>query len=74
MQSEVFIEAIIVGILSVIVGTLVIYTLFSSGKMLELKKTYPMQLPLFFTGFFMHLICEVTGVNKLYCKKGSACK
>ena len=72
MQSQVFTEGIIVGILSVFIGSLVIYVFFSTNKVNQRKQE--LFLPLFLTGFFIHLICEATGVNKLYCKEGSACK
>jgi len=29
---------------------------------------------LFILGFLTHVICEVTGINKLYCRTGNACK
>ena len=27
----------------------------------------------FLFGFLLHIICEKTGINKLYCEKGVAC-
>jgi len=31
-------------------------------------------LNLFITGFVIHIICEISGINKYYCKNGNACK
>tara|TARA_B100001094_G_C18184044_1_gene802633 strand:- start:142 stop:501 length:360 start_codon:yes stop_codon:yes gene_type:complete len=28
----------------------------------------------FLLGFILHIICELTGVNKWYCRNGNACK
>ena len=73
-------EAVVVGILAVIVGTIVGYILgkFSSNKLPKQCKTWNknhiMEISLFFTGFIIHILCEYTGINKWYCKKGNACK
>lgn len=75
------IEAIVVGIITVIVGTL-------SGKIFSAYATSDVQLPdeckswnknyvmeksLFVTGFLTHLLCQATGINKWYCSNGLAC-
>ena len=28
----------------------------------------------FLFGFLVHIICEIAGINKIYCDKGHACK
>ena len=75
---KLLIEAVIVGIATVIVGTIVGFVI---GRMFstnlpkickEWNKNHIMEICLFFTGFFIHLICEFTGVNKWYCKHGVA--
>lgn len=68
-------EAIIVGFLTVFVGTL-IGKIFKSNVPSQCKnwnKHYVMEKSLFLTGFFIHIICEYFGINKFYCKYGSAC-
>ena len=68
-------EAIAVGILTVIVGTF-ISKLFSRkvpSTCKDWNKNYVMELSLFLTGLLIHLICEYTGINKWYCRNGSAC-
>ena len=79
-MQKLLIEAVSVGILTVIVGSLVGYILsklFSTNLPKICKswnKNHIMEISLFFTGFAIHLICEFTGINKWYCKNGIACK
>ena len=75
MKNQLFIEAFVVGIITVIVGTAVSYLFFNvrKGKQ-SWKRNYGMEIALFLTGVFIHLICEFTGINKWYCKNGNACK
>jgi len=72
-------EAFIVGIITALVGTLVSWTLSKPFKV-ELppvcddwNKNYVMEINLFLTGFIVHLLCEISGVNKWYCTNGNAC-
>lgn len=78
--SSVLIEAVILGIMLVVVGTVVGYVV---GRLFSVKleevckkwnKNHVMELSLFFTGFFVHILCELLGINKWYCKNGAACK
>ena len=76
---KLLIEAGVVGILTVIVGTIVGYIL---GNMFsnnlpkickEWNKNHIMEICLFLTGFILHILCEFSGINKWYCKNGNAC-
>ena len=78
-MQKLLIEAGIVGIMTVIVGTLVGFLL---GKLFSVdlpsvckkwNKYHVMEISLFFTGVLVHFFCEVVGFNKWYCKKGAAC-
>lgn len=75
---KLIIEAVCVGILTVIVGTLVSKVIIAIIKNktpstdLNNRKYY-MELGLFLTGVIIHLLCEITGINKWYCKNGNAC-
>lgn len=75
-----FVEAFVVGILTIIFGTiisLIIGSLFSQNLpkiCKEWNKNHIMEICLFFTGVSIHLFCEFTGLNKWYCKNGVACK
>jgi len=53
-------EAVVVGIILLVVGRIIM------GPVDFLK--------LFVTGFAVHFLCEVSGINKWYCKNGAACK
>jgi len=76
---KILIEALSVGVLTVIVGSLVSYMLskvFSNNLPKICKrwnKNHIMEISLFLTGFAIHILCETLGINKWYCVKGNAC-
>lgn len=59
-------EAVIFGIMSTIMGSFVNLILFSRDTIQLWSQNYVMELSLFFTGFFMHLFSEITGINRLF--------
>ena len=82
MNNTVIKEAIVVGIATIIIGQMVGFTM---GKYIfkqpnikreckEWNKNHVMEWSLFVTGFLIHILCEYFGINKWYCKNGSACK
>ena len=77
---QLFIEAIVVGIITVIFGNI---TAFLVSPLLKVdlpaicskwNKLFAMEVSLFLTGFLIHLFCEFSGINRWYCKNGFACK
>ena len=77
---QIIAESAIVGVMTVIVGSLVGYIL-SKIVRNDLPKVckkwnnfYIMEISLFFTGVIIHLVCEFSGINKWYCLNGNACK
>ena len=81
-MHQLIIEAFLVGLLTILIGSIVgagfgyINTLLQPEyiqKNNNWNKYHIMEQSLFFTGFFIHLLCEYFGINKLYCKKGYAC-
>lgn len=74
------IEAIVVGFVTVVIGTLVAWGLGKSFSVdlppvcKEWNKFYVMEISLFLTGIFAHFAFEVAGFNKWYCTKGVACR
>ena len=73
------IEAVIVGIITVVVGYIVIWILSNFNKDAkdinkEWNKNHIMELVLFLTGVCIHLLCEVSGINSWYCENGLACQ
>ena len=76
---DLIVEAVVVGIMTVIFGNI---TGFLIGPLFKVdlpkvcsswNKFYTMEITLFLTGFFIHLFCEFSGINKWYCKNGFAC-
>ena len=72
------VEAIAVGIMILILGEIVMFILKKVGlkgpcTCTEWNKYYIREISLFLTGFLGHLLFELVGANKWYCKHGSAC-
>ena len=79
-MNRIILEALIVGISTVVMGTVVAGIV---GKWLgvdlppvckDWNKNYSMEISLFLTGFLLHLFFEFTKINKWYCTNGYACK
>tara|TARA_B100000941_G_C28091131_1_gene343652 strand:- start:223 stop:453 length:231 start_codon:yes stop_codon:yes gene_type:complete len=69
--QRLLIEAVAVGVLVVLLGYVVIYTMESME--LKMGRETQMAIGFFILGALTHLVCEFTGVNKWYCKNGRAC-
>ena len=74
------VEGIAVGIVVVVVGYFVSLMV---GKIMvvdmpnvcrQWNKNHIMEICLFLTGFFTHVIFELLGLNNWYCKHGRACQ
>jgi hypothetical protein len=69
---RVFIEACIVGLLVMLIGSIVSKLLKPYFKVTlpeickKWNKKHIMEVSLFMTGFVLHIILEVTGINKEY--------
>ena len=73
-------EAFLIGIMTLIIGLILGYT---NGYLMDIdlkeeleekpKKTLWITVTLFSLGFILHLMCEITGLNKMYCDYGYAC-
>lgn len=77
---KLLIEAFIVGIATVVIGTIIGFIIGRSISVdlpklcKEWNKNHIMEISLFFTGFILHLVCEYSGINRWYCKNGNACR
>ena len=77
---QLLIEAFVVGVMTVCIGSLVGFVIgkaFSNNLpkiCKEWNKNHIMEICLFLTGFLIHLLCEFSGINKWYCQNGNACK
>jgi hypothetical protein len=71
------IEAIVVGVITVLVSQIVTIFYTNHNELPEIckswNKNYVMEKSLFFIGFVTHLLCQVVGINKWYCTHGVAC-
>lgn len=66
-------EALYVGIATVVVGLVISYV--AMGKAAEdFKHWRTLALTYFLTGAVLHILFQVTGLNKQYCTKGVACR
>lgn len=76
---KLLIEAIVVGIATAIIGTIVSWSLSKPFKVSlppvcdNWNDNMVMEINLFLTGFIVHLLAEFTGVNRWYCSYGNAC-
>ena len=60
---QILIEALIVGITLVIVF-----------RLIHFINIEDINVKLFITGIIIHIIFELSGLNKIYCKNGVACE
>jgi uncharacterized membrane protein YdjX (TVP38/TMEM64 family) len=73
------IEASVVGICLIIVGSIIAFLVrrwypkpLLPKSCASYNKYYVMEFTLFLTGFLFHLICEASGVNKWYLTNSAA--
>lgn len=74
--SKLVLEAFVVGIISVVIGMVIATSLMFFEKDFKLSEYHfwpRVMLGYFITGVVIHLICELTNINKWYCKNGNAC-
>ena len=77
---KLLVEASIVGIATVIIGSVLGFIVgkYFSSKLPKICKTWNknhlMEIILFLTGFLLHIIFEYMRLNKWYCNNGKACK
>jgi len=68
-------EASAVGLAVVVVGTLISYLIaVFSDKDTRFLKNISMFVALFLIGFLLHIVSDVTGLNRWYCKNCAGCK
>jgi len=70
---QLFMEAFIVGIMNVIFGFIISYLLMGE-RAKDFSHWNTVLLGYFIVGVLIHLFCEFSGLNKMYCKSGNACK
>ena len=65
-------EIIVVGLMTTIVGLLISYALMGKERD-NFKHWTSVMVGYFATGCLVHMICELTQINKWYCTNGNAC-
>jgi hypothetical protein len=70
MQTQVLVEAIVVGIVLLVVWAAIYYVFQFAGA----SESYLLPLSIFVAGFASHLTFEAVGANKWYCNNGAACQ
>lgn len=79
MKLQVLYESFVVGIATLIIGSLFRLTMnvfMGIDKPIKgeaWNKYYMDEVCLFLTGVTIHLGCEILGINKWYCSNGAAC-
>mgnify|MGYP001162391929 FL=1 len=77
---KLLVEAVVVGVMVVIVGSAVGYVVGRVNSVdlpkvcKKWNKNHVMEISLFLTGAVTHLLCEFSGINKYYIKHGYAVK
>jgi len=74
MISVIIMEALTVGIFTVILGLILYNIIKKIQEPYDLNNTSTHVLYLFVVGVMAHLVCELTGINKWYCTGGNACR
>jgi len=76
-MAHIFVEALVVGLVSAVVGFIISTLFMLPSKEFSFKKYnfWPqVMLSYFITGVVLHLGFEVAGANKWYCRHGNACR
>lgn len=71
--SEVLIVGICTAIVGLIISTIIMFMTVSKFNLKEYSHWPQVMLSFLFTGMFMHIVFEIAGFNKWYCKNGNAC-
>lgn len=80
MSWQLLLEAVVVGIMTVVIGYIVgkITSHFVKDNLPpecdNWNKNHIMEINLFIIGFLVHILSEFGGLNHWYCRNGNACK
>ncbi len=71
MSGKLVIEALVVGVMTSLIGMAIFYLIMKDDiKDDQWGKVAGILVAL---GIIIHLLCEVSGINKWYCSNGNAC-
>jgi hypothetical protein len=71
-MANVLLEALVVGVVLVVLG-MILHLISMKFMKHDMNDNLTLAVHFFVIGFIFHLLCEVTNVNKWYCKHGQAC-
>jgi uncharacterized membrane protein len=69
VNSQTIIEASVIGIITFVLGIIFIKISEKKEDKIKNKKNYRIYISLFLTGFILHFLIEIIGINKWYCDK-----
>ena len=70
--SKLLIEALAVGAMTLVVGKISARIIADIFRMYQINTPYGTEIILIITGVLIHLLCEISGVNKWYITNGVA--
>jgi uncharacterized membrane protein HdeD (DUF308 family) len=73
MNQSLLSEALVIGVMALIVGVIV-HSVSMKLKKHDMNNMKVYAIHLFIIGILVHLIFQYAGINKWYCTNGLACK
>lgn len=74
MNFALYSEALVVGVMVVLLGVVLHHLTIHIYGPHDLNDMKMFAIHLFFIGVVTHLLCEAVGVNRWYCDNGVACQ
>ena len=74
--TQIFVETVVVGVVTAIIGfvcsTALMYVFVKQFSIKKYHFWWQVLLSYFLTGCLIHIIFQITGINKWYCEHGAA--